>query len=129
MIVNINAKEISDEWIDVLNDIQKFASNELQISESKIEIKLYEDFSSFKMDEEVNGFLMRNGNKFFVKIATKKRNITKIAMTLIHELTHVMQYVHKGLKQDKSIPYRERWWEIEAREMEEKLLLKYMETI
>lgn len=56
-------------------------------------------------------------------IALRQQDLGQMIVTLAHELVHVKQYVLDGLaeKWDTSIPYRERWWEVEAYEKEVEL--------
>ena len=56
-------------------------------------------------------------------IALRQQDRGQMLVTLAHELVHVKQYVVDGLaeKWDTTIPYRERWWEVEAFEKEVEL--------
>ena len=56
-------------------------------------------------------------------IALRQQDLGQMLVTLAHELVHVKQYVLDDLaeKWDTSIPYRERWWEVEAYEKEVEL--------
>jgi Zn-dependent peptidase ImmA (M78 family) len=65
------------------------------------------------------------------QIVIKNRDIGHMCVTLAHELTHVKQYVKDQLDDhfNTSIPYHERWWEIEAYENEVKLTQLFVEKI
>lgn len=64
-------------------------------------------------------------------IALRQQDYGQMIVTLAHELVHVKQYVLDGLaeKWDTSIPYRERWWEIEAYEKEVELTKMLIEAV
>jgi hypothetical protein len=65
------------------------------------------------------------------QIVIKNRDIGHMCVTLAHELTHVKQYVKDRLSDlfDASIPYHDRWWEIEAYESEVRLTRLFVEKI
>lgn len=69
-----------------------------------------------------NGACYRNGSDEFM-IVLKERDAGQMMVTLAHELVHVKQYLNDNLSEeyDTSIPYMERWWEVEAFQMEVEL--------
>lgn len=56
-------------------------------------------------------------------IALRDQDDGQMIVTLAHELVHVKQYVLDDLANEftTSIPYRERWWEVEAYKKEVEL--------
>jgi hypothetical protein len=64
-------------------------------------------------------------------IALRQQDTGQMIVTLAHELVHVKQYVLDGLadKWDTAIPYRERWWEVEAYEKEVELTKLLVEAV
>ena len=64
-------------------------------------------------------------------IALRQQDTGQMIVTLAHELVHVKQYVLDGLadKWDTSVPYRERWWEVEAYEKEVELTKLLVEAV
>lgn len=75
---------------------------------------------------------------FMGKGDKKKRNLAAVLTTIAHELIHVKQYLFDNLYEefelnqkagDKKVPYRETWWEKEAWEGQEPLMLKFIEHI
>jgi hypothetical protein len=80
---------------------------------------------------EIDGACYRNDHDDYM-IVLKEQNIAHMVVTLAHELTHVKQYVLDSLESafTTDVPYRERWWEIEAYEKEvelTKMLIKAVE--
>jgi hypothetical protein len=65
----------------------------------------------FKVDEQ----------EYQLEIRTEYRSAKDIVETIIHEVVHIWQYETKKLKLDLTIPYTERWWEIEAFKMQKQL--------
>jgi hypothetical protein len=64
-------------------------------------------------------------------IVLKDQDMGQMIVTLAHELTHVKQYVLDDLKSafTTEIPYRERWWEVEAYEKEVELTKMLIEAV
>ena len=64
-------------------------------------------------------------------IALKQQDLGQMIVTLAHELVHVKQYMIDGLYKtfDATIPYRERWWEVEAYEKEVELTKLLIEAV
>jgi hypothetical protein len=131
MIINTDVENVSVIWMNTLDDVFRFVAKKFDIEEENINVKLFRDGSfGLSKKSKLNGLVLKRSNgSYDIRIALNNRSVTEIAMTLIHEMTHVMQYVHKNLVQDRSIPYEKRWYEIEAFEMESKMLLEFMETL
>ena len=76
------------------------------------------------VDDTINvaGACYQNSHDDYL-IALRQQDYGQMIVTLAHELVHVKQYVLDGLDQkwDTTIPYRERWWEVEAYEKEVEL--------
>ena len=97
--------------------IEKFIGwicNELQIQPKSIEVCTDAHF-----DENVTGYLFENDNTSFTVFANENRkNITDFFITIAHEMIHVKQYMKQGLGfflvKEQHVPYKDRWWEIEA---------------
>lgn len=72
---------------------------------------VFDDLSA----EEANGIVIREGNIFKIFLHAG-REVGATMMTLLHEMVHVKQFVFDNLAEafDETIPYFERWWEIEA---------------
>jgi hypothetical protein len=75
---------------------------------------------------------------FMGKSRKASRNITTIVETIAHELIHVKQYLFDGLyeatKQNNEagankVPYRDTWWEKEAWNGQEPLVIKFVDHI
>jgi len=64
-------------------------------------------------------------------ITLKQQDLGQMIVTLAHELVHVKQYMIDGLAKtfDATIPYRERWWEVEAYEKEVELTKLLIEAV
>lgn len=64
-------------------------------------------------------------------IALRDQDAGQMIVTLAHELVHVKQYVLDDLANEftTSIPYRERWWEVEAYKKEVELAELLIETM
>jgi hypothetical protein len=77
-------------------------------------------------DETINSFgaCYQNDDDDYMIVLRERDNVADMIVTLAHELTHVKQYIHDNLKNvfTTSIPYMERWWEIEAYAKEYELI-------
>jgi len=55
---------------------------------------------------------------FLIMVKTSDRNIGEVFNTIAHEMIHVKQYMTENLgwflDNRFSIPYHQRWWEVEA---------------
>jgi hypothetical protein len=73
---------------------------------------------------KVCGACYRNDHDDYMIVLKERDNAADMIVTLAHELTHVKQYVRDGLDSafTTSIPYMERWWELEAYEKESELI-------
>jgi hypothetical protein len=80
---------------------------------------------------EIAGACYRNDDEDYIIVLKERENVGDMIVTLAHELTHVKQYVRDDLERDftTSIPYMERWWEIEAYEKEVELTKLLIETV
>lgn len=78
--------------------------------------------------ESVDG----DGN-FLIFVDEKDRNLTKVFVTIAHEMVHVKQYMNENLgwllDNRSDIPYESRWWEIEAFEKSVEYVKKFAEII
>lgn len=75
-----------------------------------------------------------NGDEFMIRIApvSKFLNVTQMYETLAHEMVHVKQFLKNNLEEhleNTDIPYSLRWWEIEAYELEKKLVINFTQEI
>jgi hypothetical protein len=71
----------------------------------------------------VGGACYRNDDDDYMIVLREQENVGEMIITLAHELTHVKQYIFDDLEKyfTNSVPYHERWWEIEAFEKEVEL--------
>jgi hypothetical protein len=78
----------------------------------------------------VDGVCYQNSHDDYL-IALREQEVGQMIVTLAHELVHVKQYVLDGLAAawDATIPYRERWWEVEAYEKEVELTKLLIEAV
>lgn len=72
---------------------------------------------------KVCGACYQNDEDDYMIVLKEQNNLGDMIVALAHELTHVKQFVLDDLANDftTTIPYRERWWEIEAYEKEVEL--------
>lgn len=82
--------------------------------------------------DKANGmcFYEKALNEFHIDVC-ENENITMMVETLAHEMVHVKQYLFDDLEKeyDSSIPYLDRWWEIEAFEEQEKMVIAFVNHI
>jgi hypothetical protein len=78
----------------------------------------------------VDGVCYQNSHDDYL-IALREQEVGQMIVTLAHEMVHVKQYVNDGLaeKWDATIPYRERWWEVEAYEKEVELTRMLIDAV
>lgn len=78
----------------------------------------------------VAGVCYQNSHDDYL-IAIRDQDNGQMIVTLAHELVHVKQYVVDGLAEqwDATIPYRERWWEVEAFQKEVELMELLIEAV
>jgi hypothetical protein len=79
---------------------------------------------------QIAGACYQNAHDDYL-IALREQDLGQMIVTLAHELVHVKQYVVDNLaeKFTTSIPYRERWWEIEAYAKETDLTMMLIEAV
>jgi hypothetical protein len=72
---------------------------------------------------KIGGACYRNDEDDYMIVLKEQENIGDMIVTLAHELTHVKQYICDDLENafTASIPYMERWWEVEAYQKESEL--------
>lgn len=84
------------------------------------------------VDDTINvaGACYRNADDDYL-IALREQEVGQMIVTLAHELVHVKQYVADNLASawDATIPYRERWWEVEAYAKEVELTKMLIEAV
>ena len=77
-------------------------------------------------DETIKAFgaCYQNDDDDYMIVLRERDSAADMIVTLAHELTHVKQYIRDDLKSafTTSIPYMERWWEIEAYAKEHELV-------
>lgn len=110
---------------DFINKVVKFFCDALGIDVPNLHIFVDDTIT-------VAGACYRNSHDDYL-IALREQDRGQMIVTLAHELVHVKQYIVDGLaeKWDTTIPYRERWWEVEAFEKEvelTKMLIKAVES-
>lgn len=78
----------------------------------------------------VSGACYQNSHDDYL-IVLREQDIGQMLVTLAHELVHVKQYVLDDLadKFTTSIPYHERWWEVEAYKKETELAELLIEAV
>ena len=82
--------------------------------------------------DDNNGLLIDDMEERRFDVLLKKgRPLGKTIMTFIHELVHIKQFIKNNLTNlmDCTIPYLERWWEIEAFEMTPIITKAYIDVI
>jgi glycosylphosphatidylinositol transamidase (GPIT) subunit GPI8 len=131
--MNVVCMDVKVDQIDLKNleDVFIFALEHFDIK-SKVTMQLFKSSYGMTVHGEkygVNGVALRRGKDFVIQVNVSNRSITEMAMTIFHEVTHVMQFEKKFLEIDRSIPYAERWWEKEAFANERVLLETYIERI
>lgn len=72
-------------------------------------------------------------NTFLILVDEKDRNLTDTFVTIAHEMVHVKQHMNENLgwflDNRSDIPYKSRWWEIEAFEKSVEYVKKFAEII
>lgn len=104
----------------VLYDTTKLVCDFLEISPNSIEI---DDLHI----RGVNGMCIDLSESDFLILIRNRENMIK---TLVHELVHVKQYMERDLGTclDKNTSeYENTWWEIEARNVSDKIMEKLHE--
>jgi hypothetical protein len=86
------------------------------------------------MLEGVNGLCIdATEDDFVILVKTGHRSITDVCITIAHEMIHVKQYMKENLgywmDNCSSIPYMERWWEVEAFSKSVPLVEKFAKTL
>lgn len=71
------------------------------------------------IDGNINGLCIDiSDTEYVILVKTAERDIGQVFCTIAHEMVHVKQYMKENLGQHldncQHIPYRERWWEVEA---------------
>jgi hypothetical protein len=98
---------------------------------SKLGIEVPRSLHIF-VDDTINvqGAVYQNAVDDYM-IVLKSQEDGHMLVTLAHELTHVKQYVKDDLAKQftREIPYQERWWEIEAYQMEVQLVSSLLEKL
>ena len=100
----------------LLNKFVEFLLEKYQIDFKRLKLDFVHSFK----DKNLKGFCMEYEPSLTYKIvvSTTGRNITQIFETIAHEFIHVKQYISDNLsfhlKTKNDIPYKNRWWEIEA---------------
>lgn len=111
---------------DQLKDFINFCKIELKIEHVNIEFD--EEYSENLKGECID----LDENNFLILVKLNNRNITEVAITIAHEMTHVKQYVYENLGyhlDNNDIPYHERWWEIEANENGKNFIIEYINNV
>ena len=80
---------------------------------------------------KVNGACYQNAPDDYMIVLRSQEEEGNMVQTLAHEMVHVKQYLKDNLASHftHDIPYMERWWEIEAFEMERVLMLDLIEMV
>lgn len=67
-------------------------------------------------------------DNYLILISKKNKNISQIYTSIAHEMVHVKQFMYDNLGEllDKGYNYDTCWWEQEARERSEKILLEFV---
>jgi len=80
---------------------------------------------------KVNGACYQNSPDDYMIVLKVQENEGRMIQTLAHEMVHVKQYLKNDLASHftHDIPYMERWWEIEAFEKEEELMLALLQDV
>ena len=84
-------------------------------------------------DTDVYGYCLAVNKREFVIEVREDLSDVDFLTTIMHEMTHVAQYAQGRLTINGKIEYRTQeeyenlWYEIEAYQMEKKLLTKYLE--
>lgn len=98
---------------DLVAKFVEWLCRELQINPRVLEIYAQDDLGgALGMCMDVSE------DEFMILIKTKHRDIGDYFMTIAHEMIHVKQYLKENLGHwmdtCSDVPYRQRWWEIEA---------------
>jgi hypothetical protein len=86
------------------------------------ELQVFPDSISIHGEDDLDGVyglcMDVTESEFVILVKTGKRNIGEIFTTIAHEMIHVKQYMKENLghwmDSCSDIPYKERWWEVEA---------------
>lgn len=132
MRVNVYCEDVSENvHTSLIKEVVEFANNNLDIHEEDFEIEIFLD----DISDGVNGMIIDDiPNKKFTMLVQNDRHISQILMTIVHELVHVKQYIRDGLAEVsdslfRSIPYLERWWEVEAFEKTSEIVGNYVKHL
>lgn len=80
---------------------------------------------------KANGVCYQNSPDEYMIVLKEQENEGRMVQTLAHEMVHVKQYLKDDLASHftHDIPYMERWWEVEAYEMEREMMLSLIQDV
>jgi|SaaInlV_120m_DNA_3_1039746.scaffolds.fasta_scaffold27664_2 hypothetical protein len=103
----------------------EFCVKELDITPTMIVVEAENEL-------EGNGLCVDiNPGQYLILVNCRNRNLTEIYTTVAHELVHVKQYMldNLGFLLDSSeFEYDKTWWEAEARNRSQELILKFVKN-
>lgn len=113
---------------NLVEKFAKFLCEELSIQPKRITIAAYE------IDEDTLGMCIdESEDEFIILVKEANRDIGQVFNTIAHEMIHVKQYMKENLgwflNNRSDIPYRERWWEVEAYSGSIPLVEKFAKTL
>ena len=116
MLVTFEGK-FSKKKEDLICDLVTFAQDQMFPSEDDVYINIE---ALRRKDGYCGDVMYEDDNEFTIRL-NKLLSTPKLAITVLHEMVHVSQYL-KGLVMDNDSPYWDRWQEQEAHKKEQELM-------
>jgi hypothetical protein len=109
----------------VVKSFVKFLCKELDIQPKRITVAEWEELESTVLGLCID----ESEDEFIILVKEQSRDLQDVLITIAHEMIHVKQHVKQDLgwflDNRGHIPYRERWWEIEAFRKSVPLVVKF----
>lgn len=130
MFTQINTVGFNDPTL--ISTFVNFLCKELQIHPKLITVESMH--SNVHLETKSLGLCIDiDTEEFVIMVYEKNRNITEICNTIAHEMIHVRQFLKDNLNHWINtcwdIPYKKRWWEVEASSSSFDLVKKFTENI
>jgi len=115
MLVTFEGK-FSKKREDLICDLVTFAQDQMFPDQDDV----YLNIEALRRDDGYCGDVMyEDENEFTIRL-NKLLSTSKLAITVLHEMVHVSQYL-KGMLMDTESEYHDRWQEKEAHKLEKVL--------
>jgi hypothetical protein len=122
--------EVSDLDVTLTENFINFCCDELNVFPSLITVEGWDN----KFNDGATGlcYEVNFKDEYLIMVSKEGRNVTEIYDTIAHEMIHVKQFMKNNLTkrlEEYRPVYKERWWEIEAKENSFDLVKKYVDIL